>query len=326
MQPSPDTRVGIVDDIRAQPAAADFASLSVALQALRQSRRHGAVKRCCLVVTTHARPDALACVLEAVAAQSSPPDELVIAEDGMDPETAQVVGRHVAAARYPVRHLRQPHAGFRAGRIRNAAIARTDCDYVVLLDGDMVVHPQFLADHRASARPGYWTQGVRIRLDAGATAPADRPPRHAAGALVARPRSRASRLCAALRPRWPVRCDCRPTRCVAVKGCNQGFWRRDLIAANGFDESMSGWGSEDKELCARLGNAGVRRQTLLFAAVAWHLDHPPASRATRRATAPDGTRPCGRGRTRCDAGIDASPATAEPRDFPVWRGGRGPLL
>jgi glycosyltransferase involved in cell wall biosynthesis len=261
------------------------------------------VKRCCLVVTTHARPDALACVLEAVAAQSSPPDELVIAEDGMDPETAQVVGRHEAAAPYAVRHLRQPHAGFRAGRIRNAAIARTGCEYVVLLDGDMVVHPQFLADHRASARPGYWSQGVRIRLDAGATRrliarPGRLPGPWSRGLGLAR-RAYALRspaLAGALR--LPA------NALVAVKACNQGFWRRDLIAANGFDESMSGWGSEDKELCARLGNAGVQRQTLLFAAVAWHLDHPPASRVHAGENRARWHETVRTGRTRCEAGID----------------------
>jgi hypothetical protein len=91
---------------------------------------------------------------------------------------------------------------------------------------------------------------------------------------------------------------------VAVKGCNQGFWRADLLAVNGFDEGFSGWGSEDKELCARLGNRGVRRQTLLFAAVAWHLHHPPAPRdraALNRARWQLSTKS---GRTRCEAGVD----------------------
>jgi len=41
---------------------------------------------------------------------------------------------------------------------------------------------------------------------------------------------------------------------------------------------MIGWGSEDKELCARLQNTGVRRQTLVFAALAWHLSHASAPR------------------------------------------------
>ncbi len=263
--------------------------------------------RCALVVTTHARADALARVLASVAAQGAPPDELLVAEDGLDADTARVVARHAAAADYPVRHLRQPHDGFRAGRIRNAAIAATGCEYVVLLDGDMVVHPGFLADHRALARPGHWTQGVRILLDAAATH------RVLADAAVLP------------RPWWPglglarrgYALRCVPlarilrgaaNRVVAVKACNQGFWRGDLVGANGFDETITGWGSEDKELCARLGNAGVRRQTLLFGSVAWHLHHAPAARDRAPANRTRWLETQRSGRTRCEAGIDGHPA------------------
>lgn len=55
------------------------------------------------------------------------------------------------------------------------------------------------------------------------------------------------------------------------------FWRDDLLRVNGFDERMEGYGAEDRELAARLGNAGVRRRQLKWAALAVHLEH--ASRA-----------------------------------------------
>jgi GT2 family glycosyltransferase len=95
---------------------------------------------------------------------------------------------------------------------------------------------------------------------------------------------------------------------IAVKACNQGFWRRDLLAVNGFDEALTGWGSEDKELCARLANAGVRRQTLLFAALAWHLHHPPASRSRAAANRDLWQETVRLRRTRCAAGIDGHDA------------------
>jgi glycosyltransferase involved in cell wall biosynthesis len=261
------------------------------------------VTRCCLVVTTHERPDALARVLDAVAAQSRTPDELIVADDGSGPATAEVVARHAASAAYRVRHEWQAHAGFRAGRIRNVAIARTRCEYVVLLDGDMVAHPHFLADHLALARPGHYSQGVRILLDGPATRRMFDSAAGLPGALS--PGLGIVRRAYALR--WPALA--RPVRRVAnglvsIKACNQGFWRDDLLAVNGFDEAMTGWGSEDKELCARLENAGVRRQTLLFAAVAWHLDHPPAPRS-RAAANRDHWRETVRLRlTRCASGID----------------------
>ncbi len=260
------------------------------------------MNRCGLVVTTYARADSLARVLDSVAAQTAPPDELLVAEDGTDAATAAAVARHSARARYPVHHLTQPHEGYRLARSRNAAIARSESDYLVMIDGDMVLHPEFLADHRALARPGYWTQGVRILLDGAATRrilDGAAPPRPWSSGLGFVRRSYAVRAALLARGLRNV-----ANGVVAVKGCNQGFWRSDLLAANGFDEGITGWGSEDKELCARLVNAGVRRQTLLFAAVAWHLDHPPASReraGVNRERWQDSARS---GRTQCEAGVD----------------------
>jgi glycosyltransferase involved in cell wall biosynthesis len=260
------------------------------------------VKRCGLVVTTYARADALERVLDSIAAQTAPPDELLVAEDGTDPVTAAVLVGHGARANYPVHHLTQPHEGYRLARSRNAAIARSDSDYLVMIDGDMVLHPEFVADHRKLARPGYWTQGVRILLDAAATQRLmndwnlPRPWSRGLGLVRRSYGIRAVGLARGLRTA--------ANGVVAVKGCNQGFWRADLLATNGFDEGITGWGSEDKELCARLGNAGVRRQTLLFAAVAWHLDHPPAARDradVNRGRWQDSVRS---GRTRCEAGVD----------------------
>ena len=91
---------------------------------------------------------------------------------------------------------------------------------------------------------------------------------------------------------------------VAIKSCNQAFWRTDLLQANGFDEDFAGWGAEDKELCARLTNAGIRRQTLVFSAIAWHLAHRPASRAAVRANQERWQETVRSGRTRCARGID----------------------
>jgi glycosyltransferase involved in cell wall biosynthesis len=261
------------------------------------------VTRCCLVVTTYERPDALARVLDAVAAQSRLPDELIVADDGSGPATAAVIGRHASRAPYPVRHEWQAHAGFRAGRIRNAAVSRTRCEYVVLLDGDMVAHPDLLADHLALCRPGFYSQGVRILLDGPVTQRlldgADELPGPLSPGLGIVRRAYGLRSPALARSVRRL-----ANAVVAVKACNQGFWRDDLLAVNGFDEAMTGWGSEDKELCARLENAGVHRQTLLFAAVAWHLEHPPASRSRAEANRVHWHETVRLRRKRCVAGID----------------------
>lgn len=57
------------------------------------------------------------------------------------------------------------------------------------------------------------------------------------------------------------------------------FWKEDLLAINGYDESIKGWGSEDAELAIRLINQGIKKRFLKFAAVAYHLYHPVNSKA-----------------------------------------------
>jgi glycosyltransferase involved in cell wall biosynthesis len=258
--------------------------------------------RSCLVVTTYERPDALARVLESLAAQTAWPDEVIVADDGSGAATKSVVGRFAARSARVVEHLWQPHDGFRAGRARNLAIARATADYLLLLDGDMVMHPSFVADHLAAARLGCWVQGVRVLLDEAASArllsSRDLPGTWSRGIdfrrrLYAVHATALSRLTGRLANGF-----------VAVKACNQGFWRRDLVAVNGFDETMTGWGAEDKELCARLANAGIARRTLLFGGIAFHLAHPPADRvsaAAHRARWRETTRS---GRVRCEVGLD----------------------
>jgi len=264
--------------------------------------------RCALIVTTHERPSALARVLESLTTQSRWPDELIVADDGSGPATAELVAGFASSAPCPVRHVWQTHEGFRAGRIRNEAIVRSSCEFLILLDGDMVMHPEFVADHLSLARPGHYSQGLRILLSDEATRRMEQPGSQLPG-LLDRGLGMRRRAYVLRSPGFARRLRRVGNGLVAIKSCNQGFWRRDLLATNGFDEAMVGWGSEDKELCARLENAGVRRQTLLGAAIAFHLGHPPASRAQadiNRARL-EATRRSGI--TRCEQGISGHAAT-----------------
>jgi len=257
-----------------------------------------------LVITTYERPDALAAVLDSATRQSLAPTEILIADDGSGPATQEVAGAFIARSRIPARIVSQPHEGFRLTRLRNLAIAATVMDYVVFIDGDMLLHSEFIADHARVARQGFYTQGVRVHTDASLTRrliadPARQPGFWSPGlGGLRRAYLFHSPMLTALTRRLA-------NGFIAIKGCNQGFWRDDLVRVNGFNEAIQGWGPEDKELAARLGNTGVRRQTLLFGGIACHLHHAPASRAAlprNLALLADTQR---ERRVRCDLGLDA---------------------
>jgi hypothetical protein len=135
----------------------------------------------------------------------------------------------------------------------------------------MVLHPHFVADHRELARPGFFIQGCRLltrentarrmldrgELDLGFfTRGIERRHHTVRNSVLSRMFSK-------------VRTDL-----SAIRGCNQGYWRRDLVRTNGFNERMVGWGREDNELAARLHQLGLVRRNVKFKALATHLYHP----------------------------------------------------
>ncbi len=105
--------------------------------------------RLALIVTTYERPDALARVLETVRDQHRPPDELVVADDGSGPATRAVVERFARRAPCPVVHSWQPDQGWRLARSRNLALARSRSEYVIFVDGDMLLDLDYNEDSRA---------------------------------------------------------------------------------------------------------------------------------------------------------------------------------
>jgi glycosyltransferase involved in cell wall biosynthesis len=228
-----------------------------------------------LIVITYNWPAALARGLASIAAQKRLPDEVLIADDGSGPETAAVIA---AAQKYfpvPLKHIWHEDRGFRAARARNRGIAASKGDYIVLLDGDMLVHPAFIADHLMLAESGFFLQGGRLKANY-----AESQRLLAGGKPVYAPWVKANfhefdgtKRLYAFRAPWLARWKARSRSGGRVMSCNMSFWREDLLRVNGFDERMEGYGAEDRELVVRLENAGLRRRALKWCALAMHLEH-----------------------------------------------------
>lgn len=229
-----------------------------------------------LIISTYNSPQALKACLESVLWQTMQPHEVLIADDGSTDSTPQVIEEFRAKVTFPVVHVWQPNEGFRLATIRNKAIAQATGDYILQIDGDILLHPQFIADHASCARPGHFACGSRVLLDKELTERMFDSPQ-----LPVKPWSKGvSNRKNAVRSPWLASMVNRlaPAK-LKYRGCNMAFWRADLMAVNGYDESYCGWGCEDHDLVARLMNSGVHPLQIRHMAVCFHMWHPSSKKA-----------------------------------------------
>ncbi len=229
-----------------------------------------------LIINTFEQPEYLARVLCAVSAQTSPPEEVLLADDGSGPATRKVFAEWAACRHGPSWHVWQEHQDFRRARILNQAIAKAQSDYLVFLDGDTIPHSAFVADHRTLAEQAYFVQGHRALVGEKAATSFGHNARTSELAK-AWLRGQLGGMKHAFRWPYPLRRERSDLR--GIRGCNLGMWRGDLLRVNGYNEQFVGWGREDSELAVRLMNAGVRRLDVRGWAICYHLWHPAASRA-----------------------------------------------
>jgi glycosyltransferase involved in cell wall biosynthesis len=236
-----------------------------------------------VIVTTFNREDALDAVLRSLADQGDHDFEVIIADDGSRDATAATVAQWQSRIGTRLEHVRHEHRGFRAAEIRNRAILAARGAYIVFLDGDCIVRPDFIAVHRRLAEPGRFVTGNRVLLSQALT---DKVltekltpqiwgwPRWIAERL----RGGVNRLWALVHlPLGPLR-RLRANAWEGARSCNLAVWRADLERIDGFDAAYNGWGKEDSDLLVRLLHAGVRRKDGSFATAVLHLWHPPAER------------------------------------------------
>ena len=121
--------------------------------------------RVSLIITTYNRPDALFIVLDSVKRQTRLPDEIIIADDGSDEFTKNCISEFNNNSPLKVIHSWQEDRGFRAAKSRNKAIAKSSYEYIILVDGDVILHEKFIEDHLNHAEESFFVQGSRALLN-----------------------------------------------------------------------------------------------------------------------------------------------------------------
>jgi glycosyltransferase involved in cell wall biosynthesis len=208
------------------------------------------------------------------------PDEILIADDGSKEDTKEVIEHFIKKSPIPVVHVWHADEGFQLAKIRNRAIAKASYSYIVQIDGDLILHQEFINDHLHVQQAGYFVTGSRVLLSP-----------HTSRTLLDNNSLDIKRYNTGsknhfnkfrnrlLRHYLSTRYKTKGKHMYYVKGCNMAFWKADLIAVNGYNEQLTGWGREDSELAVRLLNAAVKKKFLKMGGITFHIYHQEACRA-----------------------------------------------
>jgi glycosyltransferase involved in cell wall biosynthesis len=230
-----------------------------------------------LIVTTYNRPDALLLVLKSVENQVMKPLELIIADDGSDHRTKKIIDLFKAKSYLNIIHSFQNDHGFRAARSRNKAIAKAKGDYIILVDGDMILQSKFVQDHFRNAKPGFFIQGSRVLVSELHTKKTINDRKVSLNFFSQGIKNRKNAIHSNILAKF---FSVKGNYLRGIKTCNFSFYRKDCILVNGFNNDFEGWGREDSDFALRLMNTGIKRNTLRFNAIQYHLWHEEASRSS----------------------------------------------
>ena len=236
-----------------------------------------------LIISTYNRPDALELVLMSVAKQIIPNDlslEVLVADDGSGVETKSLLAKFQQNFPFKLLHIWHEDTGFRLAAIRNLATSKSSGEYLIFIDGDCLIAPDFILNQMQLAEKGYFVGGNRVLLSESYTKSAlsnksiSIATTSVISSIVARLSGKTNKWLPALRLNpsalWRKKYAQNWRR---PKGCNMALWRQDCLAVNGFDEGFAGWGHEDADFLVRLLHVGIQIKDGRFAAPVYHLWH-----------------------------------------------------
>ena len=233
-----------------------------------------------LLISTYNWPEALELALQSITTQTKLPDEIIIADDGSKGDTRVTIEEFKTRFNLPIMHIWHEDKGFRLAKVRNIAIANATGDYIIQIDGDIIMHRNFIEDHSRFAKPGSFVRASRVYINEKVSNEMLKKGNYKINAFS----KGISNFFSAIRipfmwkyfeTGYKDQADER----YEIHGCNMAYWRKDALKVNGYNEAFNGWGPEDKEFITRLLNSGIQKRFIKLGAIAFHIYHKENSKA-----------------------------------------------
>lgn len=228
-----------------------------------------------LIVATYNWPEALDLCLLSIKKQTIMPLEVIIADDGSDHRTKDLIEKLQPGFPAPLVHVWHGDKGFRKAIILNKSIRRASGEYVVQIDGDVILDQHFIEDHINTAEKGFFVRGTRAHIRQS----------YLSGIFQRSvvdfnflSKGIINRFNAVRFPLLSFLAEKKRNNSNRVRGSNLAYWRSDFILINGYNNDLQGWGHEDEELAARFINNKIIKKIIKLKAVQFHLSHAEADR------------------------------------------------
>lgn len=232
-----------------------------------------------VIISTYNNPKWLEKVLWGYENQTFKDFEVVIADDGSDQPTINLIKEFKEESPLKIVHVWHERNGYQKCKILNKAIASATGTYLIFTDGDCVPRNDFVQEHINHARPGFYLSGGVVRIPRLASEQLTREDIATGRAFnlsflksMGLRSSYLKNLKLMLHGRWAEAMNKITTRRPTWNGGNSSGWKADLLAVNGFNETME-YGGQDVECGCRLINNGIKPLQLVYSLAAIHLDH-----------------------------------------------------
>ena len=231
---------------------------------------------CTLVASIYNRPEALELLLLSLINQTVLPNEIVIADDGSDENIKKMIADFSTKLTIPIIHVWQEDIGNRKPTILNKSIARSKYDYIIQIDGDIIMNKCFIEDHLTFAENGVYLFGSRVNTQKSILENIykNKTLNFIFFSKGIKRRGRTIRI--PILMNFAKKTDKRSSK---LRGCNLSFWKKDFIKINGYNENLVEAWREDSEMIERMHNIGIKGKRLKFAGIAYHLYHKSQSQS-----------------------------------------------
>lgn len=231
---------------------------------------------CTLITPTYNWPEALELLLMSILQQTVMPDEVIIADDGSGEDTKELIKEYQNKFPVPLIHIWHEDNKNQKPKIMNKGIAAAKHDYIIEIDGDIIMNKYFIEDHLSFAEKGSYLFGSRVNIQKKFLSELFLKKNIHFNYFSKGIKKRARTIRIPYLMNFVKKTKERSSK---LRGCNMSFWKSDFISINGFNENLVGWGIDDSEMIQRLHNIGISGKRLKNCGIAYHIYHKEQSRS-----------------------------------------------